>query len=146
MNESQLIAHVIASGILSELAAIDEYLCEILESLSESPSVWEADKRIGVNRYLVPAKQAERTYRIRLSLMPGDDQLTPAAIAEFSQRRKATQALVDYCAGHPSAGITGVTFNCSQHSYGVFIGVVDEMPETICVIVGPSIPPFAMRS
>lgn len=146
MNTVDLIAFVVSSGILDEYQLKDECLGNLISAVSASPKDWHDFSDISVSRQLVPASQIERIFRSRLRQIPDEAQFT-SAVEKIGVRqlRIATQQLVDYCVDHPNANITGVTFNCPEHSYQVFCGLVDRDIDAVCVIVGKSIPSYAMR-
>ena len=138
MERTDILAFVVSTGILDECRSKDTCLDELINIVFESPEIWRTHTDIAVSSSSpVPASQIERTFRIRLEGVPDEPGMESLKIA--------TKQLVDYCAAHPDASIDGVTFNCPEHSYGVFYGQVNERLDVICVMVGKHIPEYALR-
>lgn len=137
MNIEDILASITDSHLLAEYATNDDCLRAMLTALSESPATWKTYQGILVGSGSVPARQMERTFKIRLSHMPR------STTSETLKLSTATQQLIAYCTHNPTAGIVGVIFNCSTYSYGVFCGIVGEKIEAICVMKGPSVPDYA---
>lgn len=143
MNETQAVSIVLASGILSEHAANDTCLGKLIALLSEPEEIWRTCDEIKISTKGVPANQIERTFRIRLSGLPDPVSLKGDAKTAVVEKIIATESLIAYCVEHPDAEIAGITFNCPDQAYGVFLGVTDQRVDAICVMHGPSIPPDA---
>ncbi len=145
MNRTDIVAFVASAQILDEYQAKDECLSKLVSIAGKSPGCWQTRQDISIGEQVVPALQIERTFRIRLGHIPNEENLSGEERMSAHHLRIATQKLVEYCANHPDASITAVTFNCAQYSYEVFCGIVNEHLDVICVMVGKHIPEYAMR-
>ena len=145
MNRTDIVAFVVSAGILDEYKSKDECLSNLVSIASKSPECWQSREDISIGKQLVPAPQIERTYRIRLGHVPKEEQLIGEEQMRVRQLKIAAQQLIDYCASNPDASITAVLFNCSQYSYDVFCGIVNQRLDAICVIVGKPVPAYAMK-
>ena len=145
MNESQAVMSVLATEVLSQYATNDACLRRLIAAMWEPGEKWKTEDDLKVNAHSVPASQIERTFRIRLSSIPDPRLLQEDEKAAVEKQILATEDLLAYCEEHPDAGISGITFNCPDRSYGVFLGVLGQQVDTICVMVGPSIPPDIWR-
>jgi hypothetical protein len=145
MDGTDLVAFVASAGVLNEYAANDECLRNLLSIISQSPEYWQDCDDISIMQRPVPAPEIARIYRVRLELIPDEEQLSCEEGKQARRLRIATQQIVEYCAGHPDANIVTMSFNCSRYSYDVFCGITDQGLDAICVLMTKPVPAYATR-
>ena len=124
----------------------------MINSITEAPNKWQDYESIYINQSFVPGKTIDDINSKRLVLIskrisqnPDKPHGNADERTQLQRLRIAVEQLVTYSRECPDSEISTVIFNCPEHSYFIFYGMLMQQMNIICLIVGKHIPKYAMQ-
>jgi hypothetical protein len=125
ISNEEFFAAIFSSNILAPYLQQDSDLAELLRNPNNSD--------IHYPQSYVPAKEINHITQSRIDIYISIGHEDEPVIESAKQ-------LVAFCKKYDNAQMYAVSFNCSEHNYIVWCGVVESQIHVICVMTGGYIP------